>query len=61
VHDIVVAGEAQGGGIGVTTNDGGVLRRELARRLGQLDLAAGQSGPLGRIGDFELGVPGNGA
>ena len=56
MHAGVVAGELQRDRIGVAAHDRGVLRVELARRLGQARLAAGDAGPLGREGDFELGL-----
>ena len=54
VHRRIMAGELQRDRVGVPAHDRGVLRVELARRLGQPRLAAGNAGALRRVGDFEI-------
>ena len=47
--------------VGMAAHDRGLVRVELARRLGQPRLAARQAGPLGGEGDFELRLARDGA
>jgi hypothetical protein len=52
----IMAGEAQRNRIGVAAHDRGLLRIELARRLRQPRLAAGEPRPFRRKGDVEVVV-----
>ena len=56
MHRRIVAGELERDRVGVSAHDRGILRVELARRLGQARLAARDAGPLRRVGDFEIGL-----
>ncbi len=57
----IVAGEPQRDRIRVAAHDRGFRFGQLARRLRQPRLAAGEAGPLGRKRDFEIGLARNGA
>ena len=52
----IVAGELERDGVGVAAHDRGLLRGQLARRLGQPRLAADHAGALGGESDLELGL-----
>ena len=54
VHRRVMAGELQRNRVRMPAHDRGVLRVELARRLGQPRLAAGDAGALRRVGDLKV-------
>jgi hypothetical protein len=56
----IVHGELQRHGVAVAAHDRGVLRRELARRLGQARLVTREARLVGGIGDFEVAA-GDGA
>ena len=56
MHVRIMAGELERDRIGVTAHDRRLDGVELARRLGQPCLAAGETGPLGSVADFELGL-----
>jgi hypothetical protein len=57
VHRRVVAGEAQGHGIGMAAHDCDVVTVELARRLGQARLVGREHRPVRREADLEVGLP----
>ena len=57
----IVAAEAQRHGIGIAAQDRHILRRQLARRLGQARLVAGERRPVAGIDHLDLGALGDGA
>ena len=61
MHRRIVAGQPQRDRIGVAAHDRRFRAGELARRLGQADLAAHQAGALGGEGDFQLRLARDGA
>ena len=59
MHLAVMAGEPERHGVAEAARDGGVLRGQAARRLGETDLVAGEQRAFGGVGDFEVAVTGD--